>query len=220
MNDDPARRALEEALAADLGGVDTSPECADADTLWRAALGELPVEEMRALAAHVVTCGPCTTAWLLARAVAAEADPAASAAPAAPGPRPRARGRWALIAAAAVVMVGLLSLWPTQEPPSEPALRAAHRPEIVSELEPGAPLPREAFELRWKGVSGARYSVDVATTDLTILARTNDLDATSWLVPPEALRDLPPGALIEWQVQATLPDGSKLASRTFVNRVP
>ncbi len=218
MNDDQARRALEEALAADLGGVDLSPACPDSDTLWRAARGEIPVDEMRALAAHVVTCGPCTTAWRLAHAVAAEADPAAAAT--SPLPRPRTRARWALIAAAAVVMVGVLSLWPTQEPPGEPALRAALRPEIVSELEPGAPLPREAFELRWKGVPGARYSIDVATSDLEILARTNDLDATSWIVPPEALRDLPPGALIEWQVQATLPDGSTLASRTFVNRVP
>ena len=56
----------------------------------------------------------------------------------------------------------------------------------------------------------------MATEDLRVIAEARDLDAAEYTVPTEALVDLPSGSRIVWQVHANLPDGRRLASRSFV----
>lgn len=64
---------LREAFAAPASSAQAARECAPAERIFDAATGQLLPEEARALLAHNLHCGGCTTAWRLARALAVEA---------------------------------------------------------------------------------------------------------------------------------------------------
>ena len=193
--------------------------CPDPETVWRAVRRELPHEGIRQIGLHVTTCAECTEAWRLAREVAREA-PADVVAFERPASRsPRARPWWiggALAAAAAMVLVALLlPSGPGLGPNGGGTLRGAE--EVINPLtDLAVPLLRESCTLRWQGPAEGRWEIRVATEDLRVIAEARNLDVTEFTVPAEALADLPAGSRIVWQVHANLPDGHRLASRSFV----
>lgn len=208
---------LEQAYATLAHLARPTEDCPAPELLWDAARGALPAERARRVGVHVVTCPACIEAWRLARALlssgAAEADRAATA------PSRSRRPLWTALAAAAVlgaVAVGTWAIRSERSAAAPPVYRAPESERIDSALPPGDPLPREHAVLRWTGPAGARYDVEVATRDLTILASVTGLEQAEWRVPPEALAALPAGTPIAWQVRATLPEGRTLRSRTFV----
>jgi hypothetical protein len=90
---------------------------------------------------------------------------------------------------------------------------------ITAPLNPG-PLSREAFLLRWTPLAkGTRYSVNVATPDLTILFTRGGLTEASVLVPASALANVPAGAQVVWRVTALLADGRRVESTAFITAV-
>jgi len=193
--------------------------CPDPETVWRAVRRELPHDRIRQIGLHATTCGECAEAWRLAREVNLEAP-----ADVIPFERPsrdknRTRSWWiggALATAAALVMVALLlPTGPGPGPTGQGALRGAE--EIIRPVtDLASPLARESCTLSWQGPAVARWEIRVATEDLRVIAEARNLDATEFTVPAEALADLPSGATIVWQVHATLPDGRRVASRSFV----
>jgi hypothetical protein len=95
-------------------------------------------------------------------------------------------------------------------------------PVLRSLVPAAAALPRDAARLRWElapAAPGARFDVRVTGADLTVITEATDLAAPELLVPREALAALPPGALLYWQVDATLPGGGRLRSPTFTARL-
>ena len=81
-------------------------------------------------------------------------------------------------------------------------------------------LPRANCRLAWTSAGeGATYRLRVATESLDLLAAVPDLETTEHVVPESSLADLPPGAWIVWQVEATLPDGSRIVSPSYKNRL-
>jgi hypothetical protein len=96
-----------------------------------------------------------------------------------------------------------------------PAYRAQPGESITSLVPEGTVLPRARCLLRWSGPAGARYDLLVATSDMRPLVRVPRLEASEYLVAAGALAALPAGTRLLWQVEADLPDGSRLPSRTF-----
>jgi len=210
---------LREAFASRNPDGDADGPCPDAESLWQAVRRELPHQRIRQIGLHVTTCAECAEAWRLAREVAREvpADVLPFERPA--GKAARARGWWiggALAAAAAVIMVALmLPTGPAPGPAGQGIMRGAE--EVISPVNDLAmPLSRDSCTLRWQGPADGRWDIRVATEDLRVIAEARNLGATEFAVPAEALADLPPGAKIVWQVHANMPDGRRLASRSFV----
>ena len=210
---------LREAFASRVAVADPASQCPDPETVWSAVRRELPHDRIRRIGLHATTCAECAEAWRLAREVTrqAPADVLPFKSPA--GKPARARPWWiggALAAAAALVAIALLlPTGPTLGPSGQGTLRGAEDV-IIPTTDLAKPLAREACTLRWQGPADGRWEIRVATEDLRVIAEARDLDAAEFTVPAEALADLPPGATIIWQVHANLPDGRRIASRSFV----
>jgi len=215
ISNDDRIRELFAALPPDAAPSDACPE---PERIWAAVRGELAGHAFRDIADHTIGCPHCTTAWRLARDVSEGSGLAREQAPARSGTRRPGVAWWMAAAAAAVVAFVALTL--ELRRPSEPAIQQpSYRSDVeepVRSLVPeGERLPRDGFVLRWTGPEGARYDLQVATEDLQILARTRGLDGTEYRVAEERLAGLEPGARIVWQVEAVLPDGSRLTSVSF-----
>jgi hypothetical protein len=210
--DDVVSERLRDAYGALLQeGALPGPDCADPERIWAAVRGDLARAEARALIDHALACPACGAAWRLARELAAEAG----GSPEVAGTRWEGR-RWLALAAAAIVValipVGLY----LRRAPGTPAYRDEGRVEIRSLIPEGRLLPRRDFLLRWTpGPHGARFTLRVVRPDLSVVANTKGLKSPEYLVPPEVLRDLPPGQVLYWQVEAHLEDGSRLVSGMF-----
>ena len=187
--------------------------CPEPERLWAAVRGELSAEATRGLVEHTLSCGACAEAWRLAREVASGL-PWPEAFDLAPA-RPRWGGLGTLLAAAAAVVVATT----LARPPLSP-YREVGAVVVRSRLPAGRLLPRSQCVLRWSpGPAGSHYDLRVATEDLTILVVVRGLAATEYRIPASALTPLPAGAKLLWQVEVLLPDGSRLASMTFVTRI-
>lgn len=206
---------LRERFVAPPRGAATGADCPDADRIWRAARGELPFAETSALLDHVAACAACTVAWRLAREQAV-ADPVVVGS-ASPRTLP---WRWAAAAVVLVAVSGLaLREW-SRRGEEAGALRSTAETAIRAAVPDGAALPRSAFVLRWSGgPAGTRYTVLVTDERLAPVAEAANLDRTELRVPEASLAPLPAGARVLWQVKAVYPDGTRVASPTFVNRV-
>jgi hypothetical protein len=113
--------------------------------------------------------------------------------------------------------IGLVSL---REQRSGDQFRSSPGYVVQSRVPDAGVLPREAFRLQWApGPEGARYRIRVTTADLVVLATAADLVAPEFLVEAPLLSQLPAGATVLWQVDAYLPDGERVTSRTFVTHV-
>ncbi|HJQ75218.1 MAG TPA: hypothetical protein VJ814_10040 [Gaiellaceae bacterium] len=99
-------------------------------------------------------------------------------------------------------------------------MRATAPDAIRSAIADGAELPRAAFVLRWTpGPPGTRYSVYVTDERLTVIVKAVNLEATELRVGEEKLSALPAQARVLWQVRAIFPDGTPVATQTFVARI-
>jgi hypothetical protein len=202
---------LRQAFAS-LGGQAAASGCPEPGRLWSAARGELPAGEVRSLVLHLADCGACAEAWRLARDLGTRtAQPPAVIARAVPG-----RLAWVGWGALAAGLTALAATVVLRQQSDVPQYRAAEEAVIRSLVPEEGPLPRAAFVLRWTpGAAGSRYTVHVATEELTALARAGELTAAEYAVPEAALRKVPAGARVLWRVETVLPDGSRGASATF-----
>jgi hypothetical protein len=215
---DELRHALSQAPPDAL----PSEACPTPELLWSAVRGELPPPEFRELAAHAIACPACSQAWSLARDVVSEAE--LDTPPAVATADRRSWVVWSGLAAAAatVAFVTLtLQFWPDRpvSPAGSPAFRATTEEPVRSMLPAAGVLGREQCVLRWSGPEGARYDLRVGTMELDTLYRVKGLEGSEHRVPAEALAKVPDGGSIVWQVEAVFEDGTRLVSRSYVQRL-
>lgn len=209
------RRAFTCLADRETGG----PACPTAEHIWAAAGGELGVEETAELVDHVASCASCAEAWSLARSFREGELSRPKPAAVVRGPWYRRTAPWAAAAAAALILAVGGTLLVEHRPPPAPAYRAADDVTIRSLVAEDAPLPKDAFLLRWQGPEGSRYDLLVSTADLRVLAQPQGLSRPQYRVPEALLADQPAGAEILWQVEAERTDGTRVTSDTFISRV-
>jgi len=213
VTEDDLRRLLATPLP-------TRDGCPDAQAL--AGLAGLVEDERAAVLAHVGRCRDCAEEVQAVAPLEPWAGRAAAGLAADAVRRRAARRRktpWpaTLAAAAALVLAASALIWRADTPG---LMRSGHPVPIRSLLAETTPLPRDACRLRWSDVGGgARYSATVLSNDLRPLASADGLERPELVVPPAALQPVPPGGQIVWSVEVRWPDGRRLTSPTFVNRL-
>lgn len=206
MNDEPLRQAFLRGESR----VGSAPGCPPYEDFWAACRGELAKSDLEALLDHALLCGPCTEALALAREIASGAEAPHSAG------RRLAPGRWTVLAAAAALLILLVApiAWERLGPHRHgETLResAEPPPALRSMLSERPTLSRSEFELRWTGApAGAVYTLEVATHELRVIERVENLRQPTHRVPSERLVGLEPGSTLLWRVEAVLPDGRRL----------
>ena len=203
---------LAAAFASDTETAVPTPQCPAPDRIWDARAGTLPQSAITDLIDHVSSCPACTEAWRVAHDVARDA--AVSTAQPASWSWPR----WGAVAAGALVIVsiGMYSIVHRRGAPDTSAYREGSPIVVRSLVSETRPMSREQCRLRWSGPDGSRYSVQVATEDLAVIARARGLTESEFLVPPSALARLPGGSKLLWQVEVRLPNGTRQSSATFI----
>jgi hypothetical protein len=217
--DERAIDRLRAGFAALAEGAVPGADCPAPERIWEAVRAEGDGAERRTLALHAISCPACAEAWRLAREMAEKrVDRGVGTARHAAAPATRRRAAWwaaAGLAASLVVAAGLgLVAW-RSAPVAPPAYRAQPGEAVVSLVPQDAVLPRDKCLLRWTGPPGARYDLLVGTADLRTLVRVPNLERGEYLVGADALAGLPAGTPLRWQVEALLPDGTRISSRTF-----
>ena len=77
-------------------------------------------------------------------------------------------------------------------------------------------MPRIDRVLRWTaGPEGTTYGLRLTTEDLAPLVEVLRLEQPEYRVDPRVLEGIPQGDAVLWRVTAHLPDGRRVASRTF-----
>jgi hypothetical protein len=204
-----------EAWAALAERATPTDACPPAERLWEAARGELGPGQVAALVDHVAQCALCAEAWEVAADLAKEAAPVQRASVMTfPSRRVWA---WASLAAAAVIVIGVLVVprgWIGRGAEGPADVYRTELPQAVRPLNPdGQVLPRQAAALRWSSAGdNATYSIEVATEDLTPIARASNLKTTEYTIPEKALSALPAGSRVVWRVHASWPDGRSIRS--------
>lgn len=211
---------LEAAFASLSESAVSGPDCPTPGEIWETARGgESPVRAS-AVVDHTSRCFACAEAWRLAREISGRRIPEPGSAGSTPTSRVPGLRTWtALTAAAVVVTAGLgVLMYRRSTPPF--VMRAGEEVAIHSLVPESAPLPREGCVLRWsKAADGARYTVRVGTEDLAPIALAENLDQPEYTVQIKDLEKVPPGSAFVWRVEAVLPDGRRLASPGFRNRL-
>lgn len=212
---------LRAAFAADDRGPEAGGTCPEPGELWDALHGLLEAEPARRIVQHLARCPSCAAEWRVGM-TGGTSELAAKAA----ADRPAAtRGRRRVlvgIAGAAAIAAGLAvvviapGLWQAERPAGFRGAEGAIRSLVPEDRA----LPREACVLRWSEVSPqARYSVHVTLPTLEPLVEAHGLELAEYTVPAGALAGLPPGATLVWRVEARLPDGGRVPSPAFVQRI-
>jgi hypothetical protein len=223
--DDPSLETLRAAFASGSAAAPVGA-CPEPERLWAAVRGELPPAEMREVLDHVAACPACAEDWRLAAELAgrdAGVRPVADLADFAA--RRRTRPLWTALAAAAAVSFLAVGLYFQQardaglRPPAE---YRGGEGVAVRALDAQKALSRGAARLRWQldpPAPGARYDVRVTTEELAPIAEASGLAEPELVVPAESLAALPSGARLLWRVEAVLPGGERVASKTFTVRL-
>lgn len=209
----------------------------DAERIYRAAAGELPEDERRAVIDQVATSAAAAEVWRLAvdlqraeakatqeieeESFADEESPAPPAGEVVPFRRPVAApihvSRRRLLTALAALLAATIGfgLWTRMHAPA-PTLRGAGSV-LSTTIEDGASLPRGAFRLAWTPLvePGTLYTVRVTTEDLRPIGEARRLETASYQVPEAALAALPAGTRLLWQVEARTADGRTVASPAY-----
>ena len=191
--------------------------CPSPDTLWASARGELEPAEARRVIDHTGRCPSCAEDWRLARFVSRRAPEGSDA----EGTRPWGSAGWSrsLVAAAAVVAALGTGIFLWQDTGQEPVYRDAPEQSIESLVPEDEPLSRSEPVLDWSGPDGATYTLVVTTERGRILVWEDGLTESEYRLPEEVVTgvsaDPEPGEALLWQVEASLPDGSRLPSGTF-----
>ncbi len=192
----------------------------EAERIWRAVRGELPPDEVEEMTDQVSRSPDAAAAWRFAVELSRELDETRDGAVVRIDRRRPIR--WAVgLAAAAAVVIGVgLPVFRSLAPDPTPVFRAADQFEIKNELPAGQELPRDAIELRWTPAGeGALYDIVLTDSGLAVLDRASFLEEPRYVPPAAALVGLPSGAEVWWKIDVTRPDGSRVSSPTFVNRV-
>jgi len=222
MNEDlPPLDVLRAAFASLSADAAPGPDCPAPDSIWEALRGGASDRAAAAIVDHTSRCHACAEAWRLGRELSGERRAVDRAVARTPALRTPAFGVWAGLAAAAALLIvaGIAVVLPLRERPPE-ATRAGEEKTIRSLVEETASLPRDACVLKWSAPeTGARYTLRVGTPDLTPITSVQSLEQPEYQVPVKSLEKLPPGATIVWRVEATLPDGRRIASQAFMNRI-
>ncbi len=222
MNEDrPPLEALRAALALLSANAAPGPDCPVPDSIWEALRGGMSARSTVAIVEHTSRCHACAEAWRLGHELAGQRRAETSEVARATAFRAPAFGVWASLAAAALLLIavgiGVVIPPPGQHPD---VTRASPEGTIRSLVEATAPLPRDACVLKWSAeAAGTRYTLRVGTQDLTPIASVQRLEQPEYQVPESSLETLPPGATIVWRVEATLPDGRRIASQAFMNKI-
>jgi hypothetical protein len=236
-NDDDGRNELDDlarawaaadaldVVDADLVPAEIDGGAEDPERIWSAAAGESSPEEMQALAQQAASDPRLALAWRLARELGAgsgEADRVRAGVGAVDRSLPVRRG-WrvwqvaATLAAALLLVAGLLLLVPPGPAP-EPAWRNGDSSaRLLPEIEDGASRPRAAFVLQWREAGtprdpATRFSVRLTTADLRVVYEDSDFATPRATVPEEALAAWPARTTFYWQAEARLPDGRRISS--------
>jgi len=207
---------------------DDGEDTIDPAQIWAAVRGELPVERQRELADRIAADPAFALEWRLAMAMArAEAEAEASAATTDPQPQPPAPANTSRYVAAALILasaaVVLILVQPDDEravdphPTDPPAMRdSSTKAALRSTVDDSAPLPREAFTLRWSTeVEASHYELQVTTEDLEPVFSASYVERDELRVPPESLAELPAGTALLWRVVAVEADGTRHASEVW-----
>ena len=183
--------------------------CPSTEHIWDGANGQLPPHETAVLVDHLATCGACAEAWRLAR----ELSP--------PDARPAtgASRLWYWGAAALAVAAALLVFVTTRA--TETATPIINRGDedaaIVSVIVDGTALPRDPFTLRWRAKQRPLgYRLEVFTAAMKIVYTAESVEQPQHTVPVQALAQVKAGSQLFWRVVARMPDGSRVASHTFM----
>lgn len=197
------------------------PDCPDPDRLWATAVAEGPAEERQAIVDHMASCASCAGAFRLAlgmsrekREATAEIEPLHRPSP------PWFRRTGPLTALAAALLLTLLvPVW-RQAQKAPPQYRDAVRPEVRSEIAEGAVLSRQDAVLRWSaGPPGSFYEVRVLTREGREITVESGLESPRYQIQPAALKEIPAGTVLYWQVKSLQPDGSARVSKTNSIRI-
>lgn len=209
---------LRDAFAASIESMGDGTTCPGPDALWESASETASPRHDEAVLLHVGECPGCAAAWRVGRNLASDSPAQAAGV----GSR---RGRfawwWPVAASAAIafVLIGL-GVPDRRAERSSPVYRAREGEWLQSQVPGEDGLPRSRCWLRWTaGPEGTTYQVRVTDERLELLARGRGLEDAEFLVPQEALGDLPSGAKIIWQVTARLPDGAIVDSPGFISRI-
>lgn len=211
-----APHAWKEAIAElPPDGIDTAA-CPDTDRIWSAVRGELSPDVFGWVADHAAGCPACALAWQLAEKAVEEIGPAEIPAET-PVARPSWRAWYGLAAAAILIaaVTAVIQFRGTTPVTVDPGYRAPVEETIRSELPPGGTLARDAFTLVWSGPEGASFDVQLADRAFQTIYRTEGVTESHLTVPAEALKNVPEGAVLVWQIAARMPDGTRELSRTF-----
>jgi len=196
------------------------PDCLPPEAIWEAVTGVATPARAAAVVDHTSRCFACAEAWRLAREFGARSIPEPGSAGATPASRTAGLRSWTALAAAVVTLVAGLGVVMLRRGEPPVVMRAGEEVAIVSLVPEAAPLPREACVLRWSETAGgARYTVRVGTEDLSPIALAENLDTTEYRVQAKDLEKIPPGSAIVWRVEAVLPDGRRIVSTGFRNRL-
>jgi hypothetical protein len=209
-DDDRTLEALRRAMREGDGRPPDPPTCPDPEAIWQAVRGVSDPDRTREVIKHLRGCPSCSEEWRAAMEPRTETVR-----------RPSYTVRWAPLLAAALVIAAFGLFLVTRRPaPELPAVRASVEPEILSELDEQAPLPRERFLLRWQAVGDdARYGVTIDRRDLTRVTEARNLDRPEFLVPESTLAEVPSGEQLVWRVEARLTDGRRITSKAFLVRL-
>ena len=197
------------------------PDCPAPDSIWEALRGGISARSTAVIVEHTSHCHACAEAWRLGRELMGEQRVGATPGARAMWSRAPSLGVWASLAAAALVLfaVGIGIFWQSSSQPPD-VMRAGTEADIQSLVPETVPLPRAACVLKWSvPAEGARYTIRVGTQDLSPIASARGLAQPAYQVPLRRLEGLPPGATIVWRVEAELPDGRRIASQAFMNRI-
>ena len=208
----------------------------DPGEIWDAVAGELDAERVQELVEQMSTDAGLAEEWRMARDMQTEVSSFPSGellmvkAPTGSEAKPEAKAEGTVIAAAhrfrrvagpiiglavAAMLLIVVGLPKKDAPPAQ--YRAGEGQQIESLIPRGEALPRDAFVLRWSEIDGAVYSLLVSGADLQVIDQPSELTSASYQVPATSLEGVE--GEVYWQVEASLPDGSSLTSKTFVQLV-
>jgi hypothetical protein len=223
-------KTLREAFAALADDAPPAGElCFSAVQIWEAIETRSPVEQRLRIVDHMAVCPACAEAWRMAVRM---------------GARPQGRfdalmeslRRWVprpsvmrpvvlggTTAAALFIGVGLFDATGPKPPPlPSPNLAVAevNRGSVIEALVPLEELiPRESFLLQWTPIPGATFDLTMTTASSDPIAYLDGLTTASQIVPEELLQPLGEGATVQWFVEATLANGERTKSPTFISLV-
>jgi hypothetical protein len=200
-------------------GGDAAGPCPSAEDWWIGWRSELSQGEVDALVDHAAICPQCSFVSRVAREMVRHLEPGRYRGDAVRPYRWFARSAFAAAAAIVLAVVGL-TIAPWRDDTRNADMRGGADAALRSLVDEKTALARGACLLRWAaGPEGTVYNVEVTDEAMRPLATGRALRSPEFLVPEQALADLPRGDRIVWQVTAVEPDGRRVASHTFFSVV-